>query len=180
MQMAGRKSKAVVPKLKPVHGKKQTRGIQYMMDAFRSVNTVNQAQVHGQVALQDDGDDIDYKAAMQSEGTEWVDVSDGEPASQDSCGALTQTGLSKGMEKMANNHSWADVASVSLLTGMTMAGFGIDFSKSDGTVMQHKTDIPPIFLGYTRVCAASKHIPLIQIAEAVLKATGTDNVLDAV
>ena len=111
---------------------------------------------------------------------EWVDVSDGEPTSQDSHGALTQTGLSRGMEKMANNHSWADVALVNLLTGLTAAGSGIDFGKSDGTAMQHKTDIPPIFLGYTRVCAAGEHIPLIQIAEAVLKAMGTDNVLDAV
>ncbi len=150
------------------------------MDAFRTVNTVNQAQVQGQVVLQDDGDDVDYEAAVQSEGTEWVDVSDGEPTSQDSHGAQTQTGLSMGMEKTANNHSWADVALVSLLTGSTVAGSGIDFGKSDGIAMQHKTDIPPIFLGYTRVCAASELIPLIQIAEAVLKAMGTDNVLDVV
>ena len=147
----GGKLKAVVPKLKPLHGKKQTRGIQHMMDAFRTVNTVNQAQAQGQVALQDDGDDIDYEAAMQSEGTEWVDVSDEEPALQDSHGALTQTGLNMGMEKTANNRSWADVASDSLLTGLTAAGSGINFGKSDGTAMQHKTDIPPIFLGYNRV-----------------------------
>ncbi len=66
MQMAGGKSKAVVPKPKPLHGKKQTRGIQYMMDAFRTVNTVNQDQVQGQLVLQDDGDDVDYEAAVHS------------------------------------------------------------------------------------------------------------------
>ncbi len=186
MQMVGRKSKAVVPKIKPVHGKKQSRGTQRTMDAFRTVNTVNQAQAQGQVSLQDDGDDVYYKAIVQSEGTEWVDVSVRELTSQDSRflmpnhGVLTQTNMSMGTEMTTNSHSWADVASVSLPSGLTEAGSGMDFGKSDGPAMQHKTDIPPIFLGYARVCAAGECIPLIQITEVVLKAMGTDNVLDAV
>ena len=169
------------PKLKPLCGKKQTRGIQCTMDTFRTVNTVNPAQAQGQVELQVD-DDVDYEAAVQSEGTEWVDVSDGEPTSQDSHGALTQSGLNVSMEKTPNNDSWADVASVSLPTGLIAAGSGsrIDLGKSDKTAMQHKTDIPPIFLGYNRVHVAGKLIPLLQIAEAVLKAMGTDNVLNVV
>ena len=85
-----------------------------------------------------------------------------------------------GTDMTTNSHSWADVASVSLPSRLTQAGSGIDFGKSDGPAMQHKTDIPPIFLGYARVCVANECIPLIQITEAVLKAMGTDNVLDAV
>ena len=148
------------------------------MDAFRTVNTVNLAQ--GQTELQGD-DDVDYKAAVLTEGMEWVDVSDGEPAPQDSHDALTQSGMN-GMGKISKTCSWADVASVSLPTRSNTAGSGpgIDLGKSGGPPLQHKTDVPPIFLGYNRVCTAGECIPLIHIAEAVLKAMGTDNVLDAV
>ena len=46
--------------------------------------------------------------------------------------------------------------------------------------MQHKTDIPPVFLSYARVHTAGEHLPLVQIAEAVINALGHDGVLDAV
>ncbi len=46
--------------------------------------------------------------------------------------------------------------------------------------MQHKTDIPPVFLSYARVCTAGEHLPLVQIAKAAINALGRDGVLDAV
>ncbi len=47
-------------------------------------------------------------------------------------------------------------------------------------MVQHKVEVPPIFLAYRRVSVEGVRIPLIQVASSVVQALHDDSALDTV
>ncbi len=53
-------------------------------------------------------------------------------------------------------------------------------SSSKGQSLNHRAEVPPIFLAYKRVCAKGQKLPLVQVATSVIQAMGTHAKLDAI
>ena len=134
-KMAGSKSKTALqplPRSKNVTNakNKKAKSVQRTMDAFCTVNTSNPSQC----------ETIDYKAPISTEGSEWVDVdSDGDSArASQSQPAVSITGK-----------SWADVVlpQISSAEPLQVIGLGSKGVES----LQHKRDIPLVFLSYAHI-----------------------------
>ncbi len=52
--------------------------------------------------------------------------------------------------------------------------------KSNVPTVQHKAEVPPVFLGYNRLQSETAHVPLFQVATAVMQVMGNTDTLDAV
>ncbi len=138
---------------KVVKPKKSAHGVQKTIDSY-----------HGHV-VNSDTHMVDYEAPVNTTGTQWVNVD------SDSDGFCSSQGVSQSQpaqqqhQQPAQNstRSWADVASPQVSNPST-TGLG----GSESVSMQHKTDIPLVFLSYARVHTAGEHLPLVQIAEAVM------------
>ncbi len=56
----------------------------------------------------------------------------------------------------------------------------LEWGGKQSTTVQHKTEVPPIFVAYQRVSSDGERITLMQVATAVLHAMNDQLVLDAV
>ncbi len=109
--------------------KKPVCGVQKTIDSFQAVTTDNSDP------------QVDYEAPINTEGMKWVDVnSDSEGLHSSQC--VSQS-LDTQQQQQTHTRSWADVASPRVNTPSSPG-----LNNSEGTSLQHKTDIPPVFLSY--------------------------------
>ena len=59
-------------------------------------------------------------------------------------------------------------------------GGGALLSSSKGLSLNHRAEVPPIFLAYRQVCNEGQRLPLAQVATSIIQAMGTHAKLDAI
>ncbi len=59
-------------------------------------------------------------------------------------------------------------------------GRGALLSSSKGPSLNHRAEVPPIFLAYRQVCNEGQRLPLAQVAASIIQAMGTHAMLDAI
>ncbi len=104
-------------------------------------------------------DEPDLESVIHNDGTEWVSDDDDQPLQK----------------------TWADVMAVNLGSPRKTSTPVKDTELPQvGSGLNHKTEVPLIFVGYNRVQTDGPWISLIQIAGTVVNAMGDGEVLDAI
>ena len=126
--------------------------------------------------IQEDNDNHDngpdLEAPILTEGMEWVDVDDTEASGSPAKPSYAHV-ASPGNVRSVNPSSPSSQAAISPDSENVPNLFG---SHS----LEHKAEVQPIFLAYSRVLAEGKCIPLVQVAAAVVRSMGNANTLDAI
>ncbi len=149
-----------------------SKTVQWKITSFPQTVTIDTSQF-GNTASPDlshdygqASDSVNLEAIIDNTGTEWVSED------EDSTSPSTIP-------------SWADVAAVNL-TGL-MSGSGatptpttVKIPDFGGASLQHKAEVPLIFLGYNRVSSTGPQLTLIQLAGSVASAMGDGMLLDAI
>ncbi len=131
---------------KVVKSKRPTHGIQKMINSYH------------RCAVNSDSYAVDCEAPVNTTGTEWVNVDSDSNGFHSSQGASQSQLAQQQQQQPAQNptRSWADVASPKVPNPSTTSLGG-----PENVSMQHKTDIPPVFLSYARVHMVGEHLPLV-------------------
>ncbi len=147
-----------------------SKTIQWKITSFPQTVTTDASQFGNAASLDHDqgqaSDSVNLEAIIDNTGMEWV--------SEDEDSTVPST-----------MPSWADVAAVNL-TG-SMSGSGATPTPTSnkipdfgGASLQHKAELPPVFLGYNRMSSTSPCLTLIQLAGSVASAMGNGMLLDAI
>ncbi len=118
--------------------------------------------------------DPDLEAPILTEGTEWVDVDvdDAEASSSLPKPSYAHVALPGNVRSVnpPSPSSWAtDSPNLENLPNV----FG-------SHALEHKAKVQPIFLAYSKVLAEGNHIPLVQVAAAVVRSMGNADTLDTI
>ncbi len=116
----------------------------------------------------------DLEEAVLTNGTEWADVE----SDNDSVHREKPTWADVALPKLANVNPGKPVAGPTTTSGASTPS---PIPTLCGTQsLQHKSEVAPIFLGYSRVLSDGQLIPLIQVTAAVVTVMGNTDSLDAV
>ncbi len=132
--------------------------------------------------------EVDLECLIDNEGTEWADADEDlpSPSSRDnevgSCLTVGRASTSwagrvaaEADALVSGQPADSNCVGTSPLPGkLSLASFPA------GPTIQHKAEVPPIFLAYKCISNEGQHISLVQIATAFIQAVGQENKLDAV
>ncbi len=150
---------------KPTKKMSVSKTVQWKITSFPQTVTTGTSQTFGNAESLDhdqgqDLESVNLGAIIDNTGTEWV--------SEDEDSTVP---------------SWADVAAVNLTGSVSGSGATPSLNKIPdfgSTSLQHKAEVPWVFLGYNRVSSTGPQLTLIQIAGSVASAMGDGMLLDAI
>ncbi len=130
--------------------------------------------------------EVDLERVVNTVGTSWADKSD----SFENDGPVSEPWVAE------RNGMWADKVSASAdaflkarhhMTGvliLTSQGGNVPSDGlslcTNGKALNHKAEVPPIFLAYRRVSSEGEQISLVQVVTSVIQSLQSETALDAV
>ena len=117
---------------------------------------------------------------MLTEGMEWIDVEDGDNNVTQIAKASKISGTLSSASAPAPAVSYAQMASLGHVKTVNPPRSGFETSANmqsapslfGSHALEHKAEVQPIFLTYSQVLSEGDHIPLVQVASAVVCAIG--------